>query len=75
MEPMDERNRYCGHCRSAINVERPGFWEVAVNLVCGCLLLAALVFAGSCFESWIVQRSQKTLDHLIWREPLEDWNR
>jgi hypothetical protein len=47
--------------------------EIAANVVCGSLLLAALTFAG--FVSYRWMERHVTFDHPIWREPLDDWSR
>lgn len=49
--------------------------EIAVSLVCGCLLLSILIPAGLMAEHWMEDAGHRFVDRMVWREPVETWNR
>lgn len=51
------------------------FREMAVNLICGCLLLSILIPAGLLAERWVEDAGHRFVDRMVWREPVESWNR
>ena len=46
-----------------------------LNAVCAGVLLAILVPAFYVSEEWLERVSQRVVDPMIWREPIESWNR
>ena len=56
-------------------VLRPSIHEMTVNVVCASLLLAIAVPAAWATEQWVGRQSHKVMDRMIWREPVESWNR
>jgi hypothetical protein len=47
--------------------------EIAVSVVCGCLLLAILIPAGLMTEHWMEDAGHRFVDRMVWREPVERW--
>ncbi len=47
--------------------------EIAVNTLCLCLLLASLIGVWPLVNDWIEQQEHRLLDHMTWREPLDNW--
>jgi hypothetical protein len=56
------------------NIARLALREMVVNIVCVGLVLVILVPAWFTTERWLEQRSQRVLDHMIWREPSGPWD-
>ena len=48
---------------------------MAINLICGCLLLSILIPAGLMAEHWVEDTGHRFVDRMVWREPVDDWNR
>ena len=67
------RSDRCEECGASLNSAGIPVMEMAANVICGSLLLAALTIAG--FVSYRWMERHVTFDHPIWREPLDDWSR
>jgi hypothetical protein len=65
----------CSQCGAPIPRSRITFREMAVNLICGCLLLSILVPAGLVAEHWVEDAGHRFVDRMVWREPVESWDR
>lgn len=65
----------CPRCGAPIASPRMSFGEMAVNLICGCLLLSILIPAGLMAEHWVEGAGHRFVDRMVWREPVESWNR
>ena len=70
-----EVNDACPLREGRAKTSRPSIWEVLLNAVCAGVLLPILVPAFYVSEEWLERVSQRALDHMIWREPIESWNR
>jgi hypothetical protein len=46
---------------------------MAVSVVCVTLVLLFLIPTWRLTERWLDQQSQRFLDRMIWREPVENW--
>lgn len=69
---MPER---CPHCGAPVPFPRTTFRDIALNLVCGSLLLSILIPAGLLAEHWMEDAGHRLVDRMVWREPVENWNR
>ena len=67
------RSDRCEHCGANLNPPGISVMEMATNVICGSLLVAALTLAG--FVSYRWMECHITFDHLIFHEPLDDWSR
>jgi hypothetical protein len=66
---------HCGASAGVYRVERLHAGEIALNFVCGVLLIAIFVSAIYFFNSWSEHVFQHLFDHRwVWHEPLNDWN-
>lgn len=72
---MAEGNPCCEHCGRALNSSKPSVREIVINSVSALLLVAILVPLGSQINKAAERLSQRFVQHLLWREPLEDWSR
>lgn len=64
----------CSKCGVPITSSRMSLREMAVNLICGCLLLSILIPAGLLAGHWMEDASHRLVDRMVWREPLENWD-
>lgn len=48
--------------------------EMAVSVVCGCLLLSILLPAALMAEHWMEDAGHRVVDRMVWQEPVERWN-
>jgi hypothetical protein len=69
-----EVNEVCPQCGRRSNAPRLSIREVLLNSVCVAVLLAILVPAVWFAEQWLERASQRAVDRMIWREPIESWN-
>ena len=66
---------YCGASISVYRVERLHGGEIALNIVCGALLIAVFVSATYFFSSWSKHEFLHLFEHRwVWHEPLDNWN-
>jgi hypothetical protein len=72
---MAEGNPRCEHCGRALNSSRPCVSELFINSVSALLLVAILVPLGWQINEAGKRLSHRFVQHLLWREPLEDWSR
>jgi hypothetical protein len=49
--------------------------EMAVNFICGCLLLSILIPVGVLAEHWVEDAGHRFVDRMVWRELVESWER
>ncbi|HZY63772.1 MAG TPA: hypothetical protein VFE38_14720 [Edaphobacter sp.] len=49
--------------------------EITVSVVCGGLLLSILNPAVLMAEHWMEDAGHRLVNRMVWREPVEDWNR
>jgi hypothetical protein len=56
------------------NPQRLSIREVLLNIVCAAVLLAILVPVVWFAEQWLERASQRAVDRMNWREPIENWN-
>ena len=48
--------------------------EILVNTLCLGLLLALFIVFWPPIEHWIEHQEHRWLEHMTWREPLDDWS-
>jgi hypothetical protein len=72
---MAEGNPRCEHCGRALNSSKPSVREIVINSVSAMLLLAILVPLGWQINKAVERLSDRFVQHLLWREPLEDLSR
>jgi hypothetical protein len=48
---------------------------MAVNFICGCLLLSILIPVGVLAEHWVEDAGHRFVDRMVWRELVESWER
>jgi len=70
-----EVNDACPLRRGQSQASQLSIWEMLLNAVCAGVLLAILVPAFYVSEEWLERVSQRVVDPMIWREPIESWNR
>ena len=71
---QSEVNEICPLRGGVSNPPRLSIREVLLNVVCAAVLLAILVPVVWFAEQWLERASQRTVDRMIWREPIETWN-
>ena len=71
---QSEVNELCPLCGRMSNPPRLSIREVLLNVVCAAVLLAILVPVVWFAEQWLERASQRAVDRMIWREPIENWN-
>lgn len=71
----------CVHCGTRIGISKLDHFsagEIALNIVCGVVLVAVLVSAGYFINSLSEYAANHLFDHLfhhwVWDEPLDSWN-
>jgi hypothetical protein len=65
---------HCEHCGTWIDVSFPTFREIAIDLLCICLLFALLIATANVSGRWVDRETNQLRGHLFWHEPLEGWN-
>jgi hypothetical protein len=66
---------HCGASMGVYRVEKLHAGEIALNIVCGALLIAIFVSATCFLNSWSEHEFQHLFEHpWVWHEPLDDWN-
>lgn len=50
------------------------FQEMALNVVCGSLLLSILIPTGLWAEHWVEDADHRVANRMVWREPVESRN-
>ena len=63
----------CPHCQEALTKTRMPIKEIVVNTLCLCFLLAMFVGVWRLANTWMGQHEHRLLNHLIWREPFDNW--
>ena len=78
MDQVQREGSRCVHCGANIGVyrvEKLHAGEIALNIVCGALLIAIFVSATYFFNSWSEHECLHLFEHRwVWHEPLDDWN-
>jgi len=78
MDQVQREGSRCVHCGASMGVyrvERLHAGEIALNVVCGVLLIAIFVSVIYFFNAWSEHAFQHLFDHRwVWHEPLNDWN-
>lgn len=74
-ERTGEPDQRCQHCGMPPNPSKPSIKETALSIISACLLLTILVPLGLQANKWADHVFERSLHHLLWREPLEDWSR
>jgi hypothetical protein len=74
-EQMAEGNPRCEHCGRALNSSKPSVREIVIDSVSALLLLAILVPLGWQINKAAERLSHRFVQHLLWRDPLEDRSR
>jgi hypothetical protein len=74
-EQTAERDPRCEQCERGLNSSKPSVPEIFINSVSALLLGAILVPLGWQINKAEARLSYQFVQHLLWREPLEDWSR
>ena len=78
MDQVQREGSRCLHCganMSAYRLEKLHAGKIALNIVCGALLIAIFVSSIYFFSSWSEHEVQHLFEHRwVWQEPLDDWN-
>jgi hypothetical protein len=74
MKGETKRNEVCPCCGTRIEASRLRMRDLAVNALCGSLLLSILVPACWIAEQWMERQYLRDLDRMVWHEPLDSWN-
>ena len=78
MDQIQREGPSCIHCGASMGGyrgERLRAGEIALNIVCGALLIAIFVSATCFLNSWSEHKFQHLFEHRwVWHEPLDDWN-
>ena len=80
MNPLktEERavNDVCPGCGARVYAPRTTAKDVAVTILCSILLLAIAIPAAWATEQWMERAGERFVNHMmIWREPIESWDR
>lgn len=74
-ESCNRRSR-CSTCSAeTAPPPQPTVHEIVLNFVCGALLVVLLAVVAYGADRWIDIHIRYHPNYLLWREPLEDWNR
>jgi uncharacterized membrane protein len=63
----------CPYCKRQKGSERIAGKEMVIAAVCAILLLVIAVPLICASENWLECQVQRSLDHLFWRERIEQW--
>ena len=63
----------CPYCGRQKDYDRITLGELATSILCGILLVAIAIPLICVTEHLLEQQGQRSLDHLIWRERIENW--
>ena len=78
LEQVQREGSRCVHCGASIGVyraEKLHAGEIALNIVCGALLIAVFVSVTYFFSSWSEHEFLDLFEHRwVWHEPLDNWN-
>jgi hypothetical protein len=74
-EQTAKRDQYCGRCGERLESTRPPVREMVTNSVSALVLLAILLPFGWRLNKTAEHLCHRFTQHLLWREPVEDWNR
>jgi hypothetical protein len=76
MDQVQREGSCCVHCGANMSVYRLDklhAGEIALNIVCGALLIAIFLSATYFFSSWSEHKFQHLFEHRwVWHEPLDD---
>ena len=75
MEQTVESDSCCQHCGTALNQSKLSMREIVMNSFTALLLLAIMLPLGWQLDKAAQRCCHHFLHHLVWREPVEDWNR
>jgi hypothetical protein len=73
-EQTADRDPRCEQCGRALNSSKPSVREIFINSVSALLLVAILIPLGWQINKAAERLSHRFVQHLLWREPLEDWS-
>ena len=65
----------CPHCGRGKSVPAISGSEVFLNIACAILLLSASILIYRIAGNWLDLQMQKISDRMVWREPLQSWER
>ena len=65
----------CPHCGRSTSLPAISASEVFLNIACAILLLSASILIYRVAGHWLDLQIQKITDHMVWREPLQSWDR
>jgi hypothetical protein len=74
-EQMAKRDQCCARCGERFESTRPTVHEVIANSISALLLSAILLPVGWKLNQTAEHFCYRFAQHLLWREPVEDWNR
>jgi hypothetical protein len=49
--------------------------ETTLNIILACVLLAILVPVGYRMDKWAERFCMRSMHHVLWHEPVDDWSR
>ena len=70
-----KRDHHCERCGKPLESTRPPVREMVANGVSALLLLAILLPLGWRSNTAAEHLCHRFTQHLLWREPVEEWNR
>jgi hypothetical protein len=70
-----KHNHYCERCGERLESTRPPVREMVANGVSALVLLAILLPLGWRLNAAADHLCHRFTQHLLWREPVEGWNR
>ena len=74
-EQTAEGNPCCEHCGRPLISSKSSVREIVINSASALLQLAILVPLGWWINKAEERLSHRFVQHLLWREPVEEWNR
>ena len=64
----------CPHCGRSRSMHAISASDLFLNIACAILLLSASILIYRVAGHWLDLEMQKISDHMVWREPLQNWD-
>jgi hypothetical protein len=74
MQKSRPRHR-CEHYKARLDAPSPLCQEVATNILFACILIVVIIPFGYALDRWVSRQIEKSFNHILGYEPLEDWSR
>ena len=68
------KHEICPRCGVRVRSSRMSLREMAMSVLCGCLLFSILISAFLIAEPWLEDAGHRFVNRMVWHEPLDSWN-